>query len=144
MTKFDAFYEVIRDYNAEKTTVNTIDLLGYDLANDRAIEEDLKDAARYLISAMEGRPDNWLSFDVYRRNDGEFKAEILITCGGPTVYVEYESVSDELCFKYYAGGAVVSTLISTEECTAGGELVETIKEIACSLESSARCALETH
>ncbi len=129
--KFECFYKPIRDYNLSDDCDDPIELLGYDLCNEHATASDLEEAARYLIEAVTRDSRDWLSFDVYRNEDNsEFKAEISITLGGPTVTLEYESESDSLSFSYHAGSAVVSTLISTDEYTAGGELAETIKELA--------------
>ncbi len=130
--KFESFYKPLRDYNASDDCDSPIDLLGYDLCNERASAKDLADAAGYLITALtERRPSEWLSFDVYRCEDsGEFRAEIAITLGGPTVTLDYESGSDSLEFTYHFGTAVVSTLVSTEPYTAGADMAELIKEHA--------------
>lgn len=129
----DAFYSVIRDHNNEETTVSPVGISSLMVTSDR-YTEDLREAARYLIAALERTPDDWLEFQVFRAENGnlkgEFKAEILITCGGPTVRIEYESFYDYLRFEYSSAGARVSADIDTDKFSAGGELAEKIRECA--------------
>lgn len=130
----DAFYSVIRAHNNEETTVSPIGVSSLMVKKDRCTAEDLGEAARYLISAIERTPDEWLDFQVYGAANGglkgEFKAEILITCGGPTVRIDYESYYDYLRFEYSSAGACVSADIDTDRLSAGGELAEKIRECA--------------
>lgn len=129
----DAFYSVIRDHNNEETTVSPVGISSLMVTSDR-YTEDLREAARYLIAALERTPDDWLEFQVFRAENGnlkgEFKAEILITCGGPTVRIEYESFYDYMRFVYSSAGACVSADIDTDKFSAGGELAEKIRECA--------------
>ena len=128
----DAFYSVIRAHNEEETTVSPVDVSSLMVTKGRCTAKDLGEAARYLISAIERTPDDWLEFQVFRAENGnlkgEFKAEILITCGGPTVRIEYESFYNYLRFMYSSAGACVSADIDTAKFSAGGELAEKIRE----------------
>lgn len=130
----DAFYSVIRAHNEEETTVSPVDVSSLMVTSDRCTAEDLGEAARYLISATERTPEEWLEFQVFRAENGnlkdEFKAEILLTCGGPTVRIEYESFYNYLRFEYSSAGARVSADIDTDKFSAGGELAEKIRECA--------------
>lgn len=130
----DAFYSVIRAHNDEETTVSPVGVSSLMVTSDRCTAEDLGEAARYLISAIESTPDDWLEFQVFRAENGdlkgEFKAEILITCGGPTVRIEYESFYDYLRFVYSSAYTCISVDIDTDKFSAGGELVENIRNYA--------------
>ncbi len=125
----DAFYSVIRAHNAEETTVSPVGVSSLMVTSDHCTTDDLEEAARYLITALERDPEDWLSFDVYRNAEsGEFKAEITITCGGPTVRIDYESVYDYLRFEYSSAYTCISVDIDTDKFSAGGELVESIRD----------------
>ena len=122
----DAFYSVIRQHNAEETAVSGIKVDSLSTTPDHCTAEDLEEAARYLITALERDPGDWLSLDVYRNDDGEFKAEVSITLGGPTVRLEYESLYRYLRFEYSTGYTSISADISTDDYTAGADFAETI------------------
>lgn len=127
----DAFYSVIRAHNDEETTVSPVGVSSLMVTSDHCTTDDLKEAARYLIAALERDPEAWLSFDVYRNAEsGEFKAEITITCGGPTVRIDYESCYDYLRFEYSSAYTCISVDINTDKFSAGGELVENIRNYA--------------
>lgn len=130
----DAFYSVIRAHNAEETTISEIGIDSILTTPGHCTADDLKEAARYLIAALERDSGAWLDFQVYGAANGglkgEFKAEILITCGGPTVRIDYESCYDCLRFEYSSAGACVSVDIDTDKFSAGGELAEKIRECA--------------
>lgn len=127
----DAFYSVIRAHNDEETTVSPVGVSSLMVTSDHCTPDDLGEAARYLIAALERDPEAWLSFDVYRNAEsGEFKAEITITCGGPTVRIDYESCYDYLRFEYSSAYTCISVDIATDKFSAGGELVENIRNYA--------------
>lgn len=127
----DAFYSVIRAHNDEETTVSPVGVSSLMVTSDHCTPDDLEEAARYLIAALERDPEAWLSFDVYRNAEsGEFKAEITITCGGPTVRIDYESCYDYLRFEYSSAYTCISVDIATDKFSAGGELVENIRNYA--------------
>ncbi len=123
----DRFYQIV---NEQESTVSTIDVDSLLITADHCTSDDIEAAASYLIEALERDASDWLSFEVYKDERGEFKAEILITCGGPTVRLEYESFYDYLRFEYSSAYTCISADISTDSLTAGGELAETIKELA--------------
>lgn len=124
----DAFYSVIRAHNNEETTVSPVGVSSLMVTSDHCTTDDLEEAARYLITALERDPEDWLSFDVYRDANGEFKAEITITCGGPTVRIDYESIYDYLRFEYSSAYTCISVDIDTDKFSAGGELAEKIRD----------------
>ncbi len=130
----DAFYSVIRAHNDEETTVSPVGVSSLMVTSDHCTTDDLEEAARYLISALERTPEEWLDFQIYGAANGglkgEFKAEITITCGGPTVRIDYESVYDYLRFEYSSAYTCISVDIDTDKFSAGGELVENIRNYA--------------
>lgn len=128
----DAFYSVIRAHNDEETTVSPVGVSSLMVTSDHCTTDDLKEAVRYLVAALERDSGDWLDFQVYGATNGglkgEFKAEILITCGGPTVRIDYESYYDYLRFEYSSAYTCISVDIDTDKFSAGGELAEKIRE----------------
>ena len=69
-------------------------------------EQKLAEMAAYVAAVLdtedeEDNPFDPLELKVYRADDGSFIADVLITCGGPTVTVRYESTTGKATVKYH-------------------------------------------
>ena len=128
-----AFYDVINDYNADETTTSEI-YVSEVVFNSSAKEEDLKEAARYLIASLEKtNPDSWLDFEIFKNTNSDsdsYRADVLLTCGGPRAAIEIESAYSDMTFHFYTSGAHIVAYISTESYSAGAEFLSVVQSYA--------------
>ena len=96
--------------------------------------EFLAEAAGYLAGLLDDyrdRPtvENWLDFQVYRNESGEYQAEITVTLGGPTASFTYDSYRDRLTFDYSWAGESLSVDVDTD-AGAGADVAQLIRDYA--------------
>lgn len=130
MSKFDSFYSAIRQYNSE-TTRSDIEINSL-IASDKATNDDMREAADYLITSLQKTdPDDFLEFRVFRSDDPDyFRIDMLVTSGGPTVSLEYSSEYETLLFEYCSAYATVRAEITCDNSSAGGNFVADIRAYA--------------
>lgn len=120
-SNLSAFYKVIQRHNDKAKREHIIDL-GEVLANSSAKEEDLEEAARYLIACLEKTdPEFWLDFEVFKGLDRnaagygpEWRAEVLLTCGGPYAAIQIDSRASDITFSFRSGRAHIEARIDCE------------------------------
>lgn len=121
-SNLSAFYRVIQKHNDKARQEYIIDL-GEVLANSSAKEEDLEEAARYLIACLEKiDPESWLDFKVFKSLDcnapgisaDSWRAEVLLTCGGPHASISVDSSASDIHFIFHSGRAHIEAYIDCE------------------------------
>ena len=123
MTNATAFYEAFA-----KTECNAY--LGNAYFNTSALRDPdfLADAANSLATYLEDQDaESWLDFQVYRNDNGEYRAEITVTLGGPTASFTYDSYRDRLTFNYSWASESLSVDVDTD-AGAGLGLAQLIRD----------------
>ena len=118
------------------TATGCLACLGNASFNNSALRnpEFLAEAAGYLAGLLDDyrdRPtvENWLDFQVYRNESGEYQAEITVTLGGPTASFTYDSYRDRLTFDYSWAGESLSVDVDTD-AGAGADVAQLIRDYA--------------